>query len=270
AYGVLTALAFAIWPLARAREVPATSLFRDLIAPVRRFPRPVYVAATAGALFVLAALAVALAGERLFALWFVAGAAGVFVVLWAAARGIMALAAKAPRVRSPELRLALANIHRPGAPTPAVVLSLGLGLTLLVTVSLINGNLTGEITRDLPDRAPAFFFVDVQPDQIDALETLVVARDDVTGFNRVPMLRGKIAAANGIPADQLTVAQEAQWALRGDRGITYSAELPEGSSLVRGSWWPADYSGPPLVSFSEELAQGFGVNIGDTITINVL
>ena len=270
AYGVLTALAFAIWPLARAREVPATSLFRDLIAPMRRFPRPVYVAATAAALAVLAGLAIALAEERLFALWFVMGASGVFIVLWAAARGIMALAARAPRVRSPELRLALANIHRPGAPTPAVVLSLGLGLTLLVTVSLINGNLTGEISGDLPDRAPAFFFVDVQPDQIDGLESLVTARDDVTGFNRVPMLRGKIASVNGVPSEQLTVAQEAQWALRGDRGITYSAALPEGSTLVRGSWWPEDYAGPPLVSFSEELAQGFGVGVGDRIAINVL
>lgn len=270
AYGVLTALAFAIWPLARAREIPATSLFRDLIAPVRRFPRAGYMAATAATLALLAGLAIALAEERLFAVWFVMGAAGVFILLSIAARGIMALAAWAPRLRSPELRLALANIHRPGAPTPAVVLSLGLGLTLLVTVSLINGNLTGEITRDLPDRAPAFFFVDVQPDQVDALETLVVARDDVTGFNRVPMLRGKITAVNGVPSDQLTVAQEAQWALRGDRGITYSAELPEGSSLVRGSWWPGDYSGPPLVSFSEELAQGFSVDVGDTITINVL
>lgn len=270
AYGLLTALAFAIWPLARAREVPATSLFRDLIAPLRRFPRPFYVAATAAALAVLAGLAIALAEERLFALWFVMGASGVFIVLFAAAQGIMALAARAPRVRSPELRLALANIHRPGAPTPAVVLSLGLGLTLLVTVSLINGNLTGEIAGDLPDRAPAFFFVDVQPDQIDALESLVTARADVSGFNRVPMLRGKIASVNGVTSEELTVAQEAQWALRGDRGITYSAALPEGSTLVRGNWWPEDYAGPPLVSFSEELAQGFGVSVGDRIAINVL
>ncbi|MDP3328049.1 ABC transporter permease [Parvibaculum sp.] len=270
AYGVLTALAFAIWPLARAREVPATSLFRDLVAPSRRFPRPLYIAATAGALFALAALAVALAEERLFALYFVGAAAGVFVVLWGAANGIMALAARAPRMRSPELRLALANIHRPGAPTPAVVLSLGLGLTLLVTISLINGNLTGEIAGELPDRAPAFFFVDVQPDQIDALETLVTGTDGVTGFNRVPMLRGRISAVNGVPSDQLTVTPDVQWALRGDRGLTYAAELPEGSSLVRGSWWAVDYQGPPLVSFSEELAQGFGVGIGDTITVNVL
>tara|TARA_R110002110_G_scaffold56762_4_gene161020 strand:- start:6914 stop:9493 length:2580 start_codon:yes stop_codon:yes gene_type:complete len=271
AYGVLTALAFAIWPLARARDVPAAGLFRDIVAPVRRWPRPAYIAAAAGALFVLAALAVALADEHVFALWFVAAAAGVFVLLWAAARGIMALAARtAPRIRSPELRLALANIHRPGAPTSAVVLSLGLGLTLLVAVSLINGNLSGEITRDLPARAPAFFFVDIQPDQIDALETLVRGAGSVTGFQQVPMLRGKIAAVNGVLSDKLDVASGVQWALRGDRGITYSAALPAGSVLARGAWWPEDYSGPPLVSFGEELAQGFGLSPGDTVTVNVL
>jgi putative ABC transport system permease protein len=270
AYGVLTALAFAIWPLARAREVPATSLFRDLVAPVRRFPRAPYVAATALALLTLAGLAIALAEERFFALYFVGGAAGVFIVLFGAARGIMALAARAPRVRSPGLRLALANIHRPGAPTPAIVLSLGLGLTLLVTVSLINGNLTGEIMGEMPDRAPAFFFVDVQPDQIDGLEEIVTASPGVTSFNRVPMLRGRIASVNGVPSDQLTVASDVQWVLRGDRGITYSAAMPAGSTLVRGEWWPEDYAGPPLVSFGEDLAVGFGVDIGDTITVNVL
>ena len=182
----------------------------------------------------------------------------------------MDLAAHAPRFRSPELRLALANIHRPGAPTSAVVLSLGLGLTLLVTVSLINGNLTGEIANELPERAPAFFFVDIQPDQTDALEGLVEATPGVTGFDRVPMLRGKIAAVNGVPSDEVEVAPEAQWALRGDRGITYSATLPEGSTLVRGTWWDENYQGPPLVSFGEDLAQGFGIDVGDTITVNVL
>jgi putative ABC transport system permease protein len=270
AYGFLTALAFAIWPLARAREVPAAGLFRDIIAPVRRFPRPVYVVATGGALFMLAALAVALAEERMFALWFVAAAVAIFAVLRAVAEGIMDLAARAPRLRSPELRLALANIHRPGAPTSAIVLSLGLGLTLLVTVSLINGNLTGEIANELPERAPAFFFVDIQPDQTEELASLVTGTPGVTAFNRVPMLRGKIAAVKGVPSDRVEVTPEAQWALRGDRGITYSPTLPEGSTLVRGTWWDEDYQGPPLVSFGEDLAQGFGIDVGDTITVNVL
>ncbi|MCE9648344.1 MAG: FtsX-like permease family protein [Parvibaculum sp.] len=269
AYGVLTALAFAIWPLARAREVPPTSLFRDLVAPERRFPKPVYVAATVASLGALGVLAVATAEQPFFALWFVAGASAVFLVLRLAANGVMALAARL-KAGSPEMRLALANLHRPGAPTPAVMLSLGLGLTLLVTVSLINGNLTGEIAHDLPGRAPSFFFVDIQAGQSAALEKLVRETPGVTKFERVPMLRGRIVAVKGIPADKVKPAANAAWALQGDRGITYSAKMPENSQLASGAWWPEDYKGPLLVSFDHDLAEGLGLKLGDMLTVNVL
>ncbi len=269
AYGVLTALAFAIWPLARAREVPPTSLFRDLVAPERRFPKPIYVVATVASLLALAVLAVATAERATFALWFVVGSAAVFLVLRLAAKGVMALAARL-KGRSPEMRLALANLHRPGAPTPAVMLSLGLGLTLLVTVSLINGNITGEIANDLSGRAPSFFFVDIQSDQSAALEKLVRATPGVTKFERVPMLRGRIIAVKGLAADKVKPAPNAAWALQGDRGITYSAKMPENSQLASGAWWPQDYKGPLLVSFDHELAQGLGLKLGDTLTVNVL
>lgn len=269
-YGLLTALAFAIWPLARARDIPAASLFRDIVAPERRWPRPGYIAATLGLLLLLAAMAISFTDDHLFSLWFVLGALSVFCVLMFAARGIAWLAAHAPHTNSPDLRLALANIHRPGAPTQAVVLSLGLGLTLLVCVSLINGNLSGEIMRELPGRAPSFFFLDIQPDQTDALEKMVRETKGFEGFERVPMLRGRISSVNGVAADQLHVAPDSQWALSGDRGLTYSATLPKGSTLASGSWWPETYSGPLLVSFSDDLAKGFGVKLGDQVGVNVL
>tara|TARA_R110000824_G_scaffold118960_11_gene271801 strand:- start:10625 stop:13156 length:2532 start_codon:yes stop_codon:yes gene_type:complete len=269
AFGVLTALAFAIWPLARAREVPPTSLFRDIIAPESRWPRPVYVAMTVLSLGALCALAIGTAERPLFALWFVAGAALVFMILRVAALGVMSLAGRV-KARSADTRLALANLYRPGAPTSAVMLSLGLGLTLLTTVSLIDGNLRGEIANDLPGRAPSFFFVDIQPDQSKAFEELVLASPDVESFNRVPMLRGRIVAVKGVPADQIVPAPNAAWALRGDRGITYSAAMPENSKMVSGTWWPEDYSGPLLVSFDDELAKGLGLALGDKLTVNVL
>jgi putative ABC transport system permease protein len=269
AFGVLTALAFAIWPLARAREVPAASLFRDLFEPERRFPRAPYIVATAGALAALGGLAIATAEQPFFALWFVAGAAAVFLVLRLAAMGVMALAARIP-VRAPEMRLALANLYRPGAPTSAVMLSLGLGLTLLVTVSLIDGNLAGEIRSELPGRAPSFFFVDIQPEQSAPLEALVRAAPGVSKFERVPMLRGRIVALKGVAVDKLKVAPNAQWALSGDRGITYAAAMPDNSKLASGKWWPENYKGPLLVSLGDDLARGFGIGIGDRITVNVL
>ncbi|HEX7776580.1 MAG TPA: FtsX-like permease family protein, partial [Parvibaculum sp.] len=269
AFGVLTALAFAVWPLTRAREVPAASLFRDLFEPERRFPRAPYMAATAGALAALCGLAIATAEQPFFALWFVAGAAAVFLVLRLAANGVMALAARIP-ARAPEMRMALANLYRPGAPTSAVMLSLGLGLTLLVTVSMIDGNLAGEIRSELPGRAPSFFFVDIQPDQSAALEALVKAAPGVTKFERVPMLRGRIVALKGVPVDKLKVASNAQWALAGDRGITYAASMPANSKLASGTWWAEDYKGPLLVSLGDDLAKGFGIAVGDKLTVNVL
>ena len=269
AYGVLTALAFAIWPLARAREVPPTALFRDIIAPERKYPRPQYVAAVVVSLGVLAALAIYTAERPVFALWFVAGASAVFLVLRAAGLGVMSLAARV-RVRSAETRLALANLYRPGAATPAVMLSLGLGLTLLTTVSLIDGNLRGEIANDLPGRAPSFFFVDIQPDQLTDFEKLVASTKGIEKFERVPMLRGRISAVKGVPSADVKPAANAAWALQGDRGITYAVHKPDSAQIVSGDWWPADYRGELLVSFDDLLAQGLGLKLGDTITVNVL
>ncbi|NBG94201.1 FtsX-like permease family protein [Pyruvatibacter mobilis] len=271
-YGVVTAVAFAVWPLARARDIPAAGLFRDIVAPSRKWPRPFYVALTAGALGVLAVLAVALTEDyqRLFAVWFLVGTAASFGVLLLAADLMMWVAKKAGRPKQPSLRIALANLYRPGAPTSSVVLSLGLGLTLLVTISLIDGNITRQVATQLPDRAPSFFFVDMQKAQLEPFNAILDDTDGIVSVNQVPMIRGPIVAVNGVRAGDVEATPDTRWALRGDRGFTYSAALPQGSELVRGEWWPEDYQGPPLVSFSRELAEGWNVGIGDTLTIDVL
>jgi putative ABC transport system permease protein len=150
-----------------------------------------------------------------------------------------------------------------------VVLSLGLGLSVLVAVMLVEGNLRTEIETRLAEHAPADFFIDIQPDQLAGFEGIVHATPGAR-FEQVPMLRGRITRLNGTPVEAAKVAPEAQWAVRGDRGLTYSAEPPAGSRLVAGSWWPSDYRGPPLVSFDAELAQGMGLKVGDTLTVNVL
>lgn len=270
AFGGLTALAFSVWPLARAREVPAAGLFRDLVAPSRRWPRRRYMALSAAAVMIMAALAVAFTGDPAFAGWFVAGTAASFVVLRGAAAGVMRLAARAGNPKSRSLRMALANLHRPGAATPMVTLSLGLGLTLMVAVALIQGNLEVQISDRLPAEAPAFFFIDIQADQITAFDEAVASVAGVGERVRVPMLRGRIVKIAGIPVGEAEIQPNARWAVRGDRGLTYASTLPAGNRVTEGEWWPADYSGPAAISFDEELARGMGVGVGDSLTLNVL
>lgn len=270
AFGILTALAFSIWPIARACDLPAAGLFRDSIARFRGVPRWPFVAATVVLLAALAVLAVETAHSRVIAMYFVAGSA-VAMAMFAIAGMLIARAAKlAGSVGGTGLRLALANLHRPGAPTGSVVMSLGLGLTVLVTVALIEANLGNQITKSLPERAPGYFFIDIQNDQVAAFEKTV---SGVAGFREMrntPMLRGRVTRLNGEAARSENIPEEGRWILRGDRGVTWARELPDGETLVAGDWWPADYAGPPLVSLSARSAAGLGLEIGDTITINIL
>ena len=270
AYGLLTALAFALWPLGRAHDISVSMLFRDQIAAERRWPRRRYVIATVSIIAALAAMAVLFTYDRRLAAIFLASAALIFVALRLVAMLVMAVARRLPRPRSTPLRLAIANIHRPGALTPSVVLSLGLGLCLLVTLIEIDGNLHRQFTAGLPEKAPSFFFLDIPSADAERFDGVVRAQAPRSTLERVPMLRGRIVAANGIKAEDLKPGEGSAWVLRGDRGITYATAIPEGSRVVAGDWWGADYAGAPLVSLESKTAADLNLKIGDTITVNVL
>jgi putative ABC transport system permease protein len=270
AYGLLTALAFALWPLGRAHDISVSMLFRDQIAAERTWPRLRYVAASAAIVASLSALAIATTYDHRVAVYFVVAAAIVFLLLRLIALATMWIARRWPRPRSTILRLAIGNIHRPGALTPSVVLSLGVGLALLVTVIEIDGNLHREFSAELPEHAPSFFFLDIQGTDAGRFDAFAKAQAPSSTIERVPMLRGRIVAANGVGADNLHPADESRWVLQGDRGITYANAVPAGSRIVSGQWWSADYAGEPLVSLESRTARDFDLKIGDTITVNVL
>jgi putative ABC transport system permease protein len=269
-FGLLITFAFAVLPLGHAREVPATALFREQSFDATRWPSWPYLLAAAVALTALATLAVLSAEDRFVASVFLAAVAGAFVLLRLVAALIAALAKRSPRVNSPALRLAIGNIHRPGALTPSVVLSLGLGLALLVTLALIDGNMRRQLTGNMTDKAPNFFFVDIQGAEREGFVNILKQQSPTGVVTQVPMLRGRILSFNGTDVTQMNVPPAGRWVLRGDRGITYEEKLPTNSVLTAGEWWPADYSGQPLVSFSSEEAGELGLKLGDTVTVNVL
>lgn len=269
-YGLFTVLAFAVWPLGRARDIPAAGLFRQIVSHSSGLPRWHYTVLAGAATAMLAGLALTFSDAPQFTAWFMVGALACFGVLYAAGWGLTRLAARLPKPKNTVWRMALANLHRPGAATPTVVLSLGLGLTLLVTVAQIWSNLNDQIKDRLPDNAPAFFFVDVQPGQVEAFEALVRDHPGVEQMTRAPMLRAAITRVNGVRPEDANVAPDAQWALRGDRGLTYATDKPQGNIITAGTWWDAGYSGPPLISFDADLAEGMGLGLGDTLTFNIM
>ena len=275
AYGALIAVTFALWPLARVRDIPGAALFRDMLAPASGRPSRGILTAIALSALALGVLTIASAYNRGLAGWFVGVSASALLLFRGVAVLVTRLAQRqsqhqAERRGHPGVRLALANLHRPGAATPSVTLSLGLGLTVLVTIALIEGNLRSQIGERIPAVAPTFFFIDIQPTQEERFRHLVATVPGASVVEMAPMVRGRVMKLAGTSVDQVQVAEDKKWAVQGDRAVTQAALPPEDSRISQGQWWPADYRGEPLVSVAEDVAQGLRLKLGDTITVNVL
>ncbi|WP_261394067.1 ABC transporter permease [Siccirubricoccus deserti] len=269
-YGLLTALAFALWPLGRAARISGAALFRDAVQPTGGQPGWGVLGMNLAAGVALVGLIVTTSGDPVIAAWFCAAAVAALVLFRGGAEGLMRLARRLGHIRRPAWRLGLANLHRPAAPTPVMVVALGIGLTTLAAIAQIEGNLRRQLAGEMPAQAPNFFFIDIQSDQAVRFDALARGLPGVAEVKRMPSLRARVVAVNGVPAERARTTPETAWALRGDRGLTYSATPPEGTRITAGQWWPADYRGEPLLSLDAGIAQGWGVGIGDTISVNIL
>jgi len=270
AYGLLVSLLFSLWPLGRAEAVPTAVLFRDEVAPGPVLPRWGVIVLTLAIGALLAAFAIFSSEARLLAFYSCLGVLLVFAVFTGLGAAISRVARGIRRPRRPELALAIGDLGAPGGLTRSVVISLGAGLSLLVTVALVDHSVVAELTEHLPESSPNYFILDLKRDESEAFQKLVRSEVGEARIEQAPMLRGRIMQVAGRPAEQVKAAPEAQWVLNGDRGLSYAEAVPAGSKLVAGQWWPADYAGEPLVSLEAEIAKGLGLKLGDTVTVNVL
>ncbi len=266
-YGLLVTLMFSLAPLGRVHEVSVAALLRDDPRPDRLWR---YRLAGAGAGLALLALAMVSAADAKVGAAYIGAAIGAVVALRGAAFLVMRLARALPHPRDPRLRLALANIWRPKSLTPALIVSIGVVQTLLIALSLVEGAIHRELERADAGEIPNFFFIDVPKLEKESFRSFLEGLVPAAQIAHVPMMRGRIVAVKGVPVDKIAVADDARWALDGDRGVTFSATVPANSQLAAGAWWPEDYAGPPRVSLESKVAEGIGVTPGDEITVNVM
>lgn len=272
AYGLLVAFTFAAAPLLRARSFPAMALMRSGIVPLARDWRAL--GATALGLAAISALALATTAQPRLSGGFLLGAGGALVVLAGLGWALQRLARALPRPANPILRSALANLHRPGAPTGALVTALGFGLAAFVLLAAVQSAIDGNIQQRVPREAPDYFVLDVPREAEPRFFELVQTAFPEAGLRTVPTLRGKVLAF-GPEGQMIRVADleeipEGAWSLRGERGLTYADRLPEGNRVIEGEWWSPFHTGEPLVSVDAEQARAIGIGVGDYVTIGVL
>ena len=272
AFGLLVALVFAATPLVRARTFPAMALMRARVSPlVRDMQAWPWIA---GGLAAIVALVLVTSSNPLLAGGFLAGAAAVLGLLALLGWGLRKLAGALPRPRNPLLRNALANLHRPGSSTSALVTALGFGLSAFVLLAAIQTSIDGNIDRSVPEQAPDYFVLDIPRDRGDDFSNLVRAQHPEAVISMVPTLRGAILAYG--PKDAMIRVSELEeipddaWPLRGERGLSYAEETPPGSRITDGMWWGPMYQGEPLVSVDEEFARAIDLEVGDYLTVGIL
>lgn len=270
-YSILISLIFTLWPLAKAKNISARQLFRISISEPgeNNIPKN-YIIMIAVMVVMMLAMVFYTAEYRELTGYFIGGMIASFGLLLGTGTLVKKGVSKLPRRFSPALRIALSNITRPGNSTLSIILSLGLGLILLTSISLVEFSLDSEIENRVDTDAPSYFFLDIQKADHDSFQEHMESQEGVSNYRTVPNLRGRITHVKGVPSEEVEVGPEARWILRGDRGMTFADEVPEDNKLVEGDWWPAGYQGDPEVSLSEDAYTALNLQLGDKITINVL
>ena len=268
-YGFLAAAIFSIWPLAQTELIRPGRLF--YAASSHTWPSKGYLAMLT--LLIITALLSAiqfsesawltlwLLGSMSLALLFLMFMASLFQLILKQMVNSSFLQGRVA------LRAAISAIASGTEPAGPAVMGMGLGLAVLAAVGQIDGNLRQSITKSLPEKAPSFFFIDIQPDQLVDFNNKLAGNEGVDRVETAPMLRGLVTHINDRSVGELAGDH---WVLRGDRGISYAQNMPEQTVLTAGQWWPDDYTGSPQISFAAEEAEEIGIGLGDTLTLNIL
>ena len=271
AFGLLSAAAFSLAPLARARATPPASLFRSDLAGRLIFGPEIIgaVAAAAG----LAALAISTAPTPVAAGIMIAGVAVAFGLLWLLGWGAAKVAGKARIGARGPVRIGLANLAGPRSAARTASPAIGLGVALLSCVVLIQSSLLAEVSEVAPQTAPALVFTDIPGDRGAEFEADVtrafgapLTRDT---WLRVPFITGRITKVRGQAIDPKILPQSERWAFDNDVSMSAIGPEPPNPGITDGHWWPAAYAGPPLLALDEDVARAARIKVGDPVTLQV-
>ena len=268
-FGYLTVFCFSLWPIGRAVRVSPTDLFRDLVSPIVSHPSlnvMLWILIMAQS---LALMAIFSSSDQKVVIFFLAGSAAAFSIFYVWSAFMKVLIRRLKGFVTPEIRMAVTNLYRPGNISTGVILSLGLGLTVLIAVALVQFNFTRLIKEDLSVDMPSFFFLDIESEHRENFKKMMAAEPSAHGLVMMPSLRGHIVSVNGKKAEEALIDPGESWVINSDRGITYTGEVPAYSRVVAGEWWDKNYSGFPIVSIADNVAKAFDIGVGDEMTVNI-
>ena len=269
--GLLVVLIFSIPSLYSINAIRAVALFRNTFQPVSLH-------FSVKNIFYLTILAVILVSyfvfqteQQYFAfLYFMAFIVTIFI-FYGVSRFLISMLKRSSDFSSNSYKIAYRNIVAKKSLAPVMTISLGIGLSLLLTLSFVANNLKHEILQSIPSIAPDMFFVSINKNEKDDLESFIKSIDSNVELEFSPMVSASFVALNGTPIEEIVSRDNrSSWIVQGDRRISWLEKPNQDNPIVRGEWWEPGLQDQMFVSMDSRAAFDLGMKLNDQITLNIL
>ena len=256
---------FALPSLIQLRNTPPLRVLRHDAMP----PAPSRILVGGLSLAAVATLLYRSVGDPAMLVIVLGGIIVIAAALYLVGRGLVAALGRFRSGVGVAWRYGLANVARRGRASAVQVVAFGLGLTVLLLLTLVRTDLLDGWRRTLDQDAPNHFLINIQRSETESVTEIFESRD-VNPPDYAPLVRARMTLINGESVKGREYpAEDAQWFVNREQNLSWAEELSSSNELLEGEWWPADYDGPPLVSIEEEVAMETGLGIGDVLQFEI-
>ncbi|MDC1076993.1 ABC transporter permease [Candidatus Pelagibacter sp.] len=268
--GLLVLIIFSIPTISSIDQVKASNLFRNVFQNLEFYYSK---KSTALSLILLSILVLlfSFGSERpIYSLGYFVAFFVCLIVFFLLSKIIIYFLKKFKSTSNISLKVSIKNITQTKSITPITIMSLGLGVTLLLTLALVGTNFQREIAKSIPDIAPDYFFVGIQKGEKEIFEKNILNMDANAKIEVVPMVSSGIIKINGInPNTYIKPDNDSYWVIGSDRRSSWVDEIPEDNPLTEGQWWDLTKPNQLQISLDAEVAKNLNIKLGDVFTLNI-
>jgi putative ABC transport system permease protein len=268
--GLLVLVIFSIPTISSIDQVKASNLFRNVFQNLEFYYSKKSTAFSVILLSILVLL-FSFGSERpIYSLGYFVAFFVCLIVFFLLSKIIIYFLKKFKSTSNVSLKVSIKNITQTKSITPITIMSLGLGVTLLLTLALVGTNFQREIAKSIPDIAPDYFFVGIQKGEKEIFEKNILHMDANAKIEVVPMVSSGIIKINGInPNTYIQPDNDSYWVIGSDRRSSWVDEVPEDNPLTEGEWWDLTKPNQLQISLDAEVAKNLNIKLGDVFTLNI-
>jgi putative ABC transport system permease protein len=268
--GLIVLIIFSIPTINAIDQVKASNLFRNVFQNLQFYYSKKSVIVSLLFLSTLVFLFVFGSSRPIYSLMYF-GAFFVCLIVFFLLSKIVVFFLKGLKNRSNiSLKVSVKNITQTKSITPITIMSLGLGVTLLLTLAMVGTNFKREVAKTIPDIAPDYFFIGIQNTDREIFEQSIKSMDEEVNLEIVPIVSSGIVRINGVdPRTYITPDNDSYWVIGNDRRSSWTDEVPSDNPIVAGKWWDLSKPEKLQISLDAKAAKDFNVNLGDIFTLNI-